>query len=70
MMRLPVKNCDPTDFDYEQIDRMADEFIGAGFTYFDTGASHDWHFGRNDKIYSKCGTFFRNCQKGFLQRSS
>lgn len=36
MMRLPVKNGDPTDFDFEQLNQMVDAFLAAGYTYFDT----------------------------------
>ncbi|MBR3430921.1 MAG: aldo/keto reductase [Clostridia bacterium] len=36
MMRLPVKNGNPTDFDYDELNRMVDTFIEAGYTYFDT----------------------------------
>lgn len=31
LMRLPVKNNDPTDFDYETIYEMVDDFLKAGF---------------------------------------
>ena len=34
MMRLPVLS-GPTDFDYEQLNRMVDAFLEAGYTYFD-----------------------------------
>lgn len=51
MMRLPVKNGDPTDFDYEQINRMVDEFIEAGFTYFDT--SYVYHNGKSEEAVRK-----------------
>ena len=36
MMRLPVKNGDPTDFDYEQLNEMVDTYLAAGYNYFDT----------------------------------
>ena len=36
MMRLPVIGCDPTNFDYEHLNAMVDEFLAAGYTYFDT----------------------------------
>ena len=42
MMRLPVKN-GPTDFDYEELNQMVDEFLEAGFNYFDT--SYVYHNG-------------------------
>ena len=31
MMRLPVKNDDPTDFDYEKLNRMVDTYLEAGY---------------------------------------
>ena len=36
MMRLPVKNGDPTDFDYEQLNAMVDAYLEAGYNNFDT----------------------------------
>ena len=33
MMRLPVLS-GPTDFDYEQLYRMVDAFMEAGYTYY------------------------------------
>ena len=41
MMRLPLKkgqstSADLTNFDYKQLNQMVDEFLAAGFTYFDT----------------------------------
>ena len=51
MMRLPVRGGDPTDFDYEQICQMVDEFMAAGFTYFDT--SHIYHEGRSEEATRK-----------------
>lgn len=47
MMRLPVKNDDPTDFDYEKINRMVDTFLAAGYTYFDT--SYVYHKGKSEQ---------------------
>lgn len=44
MMRLPVKGS-PTDFDYEQLNQMVDEFLAAGFNYFDT--SYVYHRGKS-----------------------
>ena len=35
MMRLPVLS-GPTDFDYEQLNRMVEAFLDSGYTYFDT----------------------------------
>lgn len=46
MMRLPVQNGDPTDFDYEQLNAMVDEFLAAGYTYFDT--SFVYHNGASE----------------------
>lgn len=40
MMCLPVKNGGPTDFDYEKLFPMVNEFITAGYTYFDTSYVH------------------------------
>lgn len=35
MMRLPVIS-GPTDFDFEELNKMVDAFLDAGYTYFDT----------------------------------
>lgn len=51
MMRLPVKNNDPTDFDYEQLNQMVDAFLDAGFTYFDT--SFVYHNGKSEEAVRK-----------------
>lgn len=51
MMRLPVKNGDPTDFDYEQLSRMVDAFLEADFTYFDT--SYVYHNGKSEEATRK-----------------
>ena len=51
MMRLPVKNGDPTDFDYEQINEMVDAFMDAGYTYFDT--SYVYHNGKSEEATRK-----------------
>ena len=50
MMRLPVKG-GPTDFDYEQLNQMVDEFIEAGFDYFDT--SYVYHNGKSQEAVRK-----------------
>ena len=47
MMRLPVKDGDPTNFDYEQLNAMVDEFMAAGYTYFDT--SFVYHNGKSEE---------------------
>ena len=36
MMRLPQLSGEATDIDFEQVSRMVDHFLAAGFTYFDT----------------------------------
>lgn len=46
MMRLPVLS-GPTDFDYEQLNKMVDAFLEAGYTYFDT--SFVYHNGRSEE---------------------
>lgn len=46
MMRLPVKG-GPTDFDYDELDQMVDEFIAGGYTYFDT--SYVYHNGKSQE---------------------
>ena len=46
MMRLPVKNGDPTDFDYETLNKMVDEYLAAGYNYFDT--SYAYHNGESE----------------------
>lgn len=51
MMRLPVKNGTPTDFDYEELFRMVDTFLEAGFTYFDT--SYVYHEGKSEEATRK-----------------
>ena len=51
MMRLPVRNGDPVDFDYEQLNRMVDAFLDAGYTYFDT--SFVYHNGKSEEATRK-----------------
>lgn len=50
MMKLPVFS-GPTDFDYEQMNAMVDEFLAAGFTYFDT--SYVYHNGKSEEATRK-----------------
>ena len=50
MMRLPVFS-GPTDFDYEQLNRMVDAFLEAGYTYFDT--SFVYHNGKSEEATRK-----------------
>ena len=45
-MRLPVFNGKQTNIDFEQLNKMVDEFIGNGFTYFDT--SFAYHNGTSE----------------------
>ena len=43
-MRLPVLSEDVTNIDFDQLNKMVDTFMGAGFTYFDTSfAYHNGH---------------------------
>ena len=51
MMRLPVKNGNPTDFDYEELFRMVDTFLESGYTYFDT--SYVYHNGKSEETTRK-----------------
>ena len=51
MMRLPVKNGNPTDFDYDELNKMVDTFIEAGYTYFDT--SYVYHNGKSEEATRK-----------------
>ena len=44
MMRLPVLS-EPTDFDFEHLNKMVDAFLDAGYTYFDT--SYVYHDGKS-----------------------
>ncbi len=50
MMRLPVLS-GPTDFDFEQLNRMVDAFLAAGYTYFDT--SFVYHNGKSEEATRK-----------------
>ena len=51
MMRLPVLNGNPTDFDYDQVNQMVDAFLEAGYTYFDT--SYIYHEGKSEEATRK-----------------
>ena len=51
MMRLPVLNGEATNFDYVQLNKMVDAFLGAGFTYFDT--SFVYHDGKSEEAVRK-----------------
>lgn len=50
MMRLPVLS-GPEDFDYPQLNQMVDEFLAAGYTYFDT--SYVYHNGKSEQATRK-----------------
>ena len=51
MMRLPVKNGNPTDFDYDELNRMVDTYLEAGYNYFDT--SFVYHNGKSEEAVRK-----------------
>lgn len=51
MMRLPINNGNPTDFDYPQLFQMVDCFLDAGYTYFDT--SYVYHQGKSEEAVRK-----------------
>ena len=51
MMRLPVKNGNPTDFDYDHLNRMVDAYLAAGYNYFDT--SYVYHNGKSEEAVRK-----------------
>lgn len=51
-MRLPLLNPDdPESIDQEQVNEMTDEFLAAGFTYFDT--AYGYHHGRSEESFRK-----------------
>ncbi len=51
MMRLPVINGDPTNFNYEELNKMVDAFLEAGYNYFDT--SYVYHNGKSEEATRK-----------------
>lgn len=51
-MRLPQKSADTTDIDMEQVKSMVDEYMAAGFNYFDT--SFVYHGGKSENAIKKC----------------
>ena len=51
MMRLPVVDGDPTNFNYEELNRMVDAFLEAGYNYFDT--SYVYHNGKSEEATRK-----------------
>ena len=54
LMRLPQLSTEPTDIDYEQLNKMVDTFLEAGFDYFDT--SWAYHNGESEAAIKKCLT--------------
>ena len=55
LMRLPLLDeNDPTSFDEAQICRMADAYLQAGFTYFDT--AYMYHNGKSEEMLKKALT--------------
>ncbi len=59
-MRLPVFDGNPENIDFEQLNQMVDEFLGNGFTYFDT--SFAYHNGKSEGALKKTvvGRYPRN----------
>ena len=51
-MRLPQKSADTTDIDLEQVKEMVDEYMAAGFNYFDT--SFVYHGGKSENAIKEC----------------
>lgn len=51
-MRLPQKSTDTTDIDFEQVKQMVDEYMAAGFNYFDT--SFVYHGGKSENAIKEC----------------
>lgn len=51
-MRLPLHSAEATDIDQEQLCRMVDMFLEAGFTYFDT--SWAYHNGSSESAIREC----------------
>ena len=51
-MRLPQKSNDMTDIDLEQVKEMVDEYMAAGFNYFDT--SFVYHGGKSENAIKEC----------------
>ena len=50
-MRLPVIDGAQENIDMEQLNKMVDEFLGNGFTYFDT--SYAYHNGKSEEALRK-----------------
>ena len=52
LMRLPQRSAEPTDIDTEQLKKMVDRFLEAGFDYFDT--SFVYHNGGSEAAIREC----------------
>ena len=50
-MRLPIIDGAQENIDLEQLNQMVDEFLGNGFTYFDT--SYAYHNGKSEEALRK-----------------
>ena len=51
-MRLPLKSGDTGDIDHELVKKMVDEYMTAGFNYFDT--SFVYHDGKSENAIKEC----------------
>ena len=51
-MRLPLLSNNQTDIDLEQVKKMVDEYLAAGFNYFDT--SFVYHGGASENAIKEC----------------
>lgn len=51
-MRLPLLSDKSTDFDFDQICKMVDCYLEAGFNYFDT--SYVYHDGGSELAIKRC----------------
>ena len=51
-MRLPVKSNDSKDIDFDVVSKMVDEYMAAGFNYFDT--SWVYHDGKSENAIKEC----------------
>lgn len=52
LMRLPLRSADTTDIDKDQLCKMVDTFLNAGYTYFDT--SWAYHNGSSESAIREC----------------
>ena len=51
-MRLPLINDDPSDIDYEKVNKLVDRFIEKSGSYFVTG--FHYHNGKSEEAIKKC----------------